>query len=670
MTVTGSDSDGLSAQQSFEVTVTEAGSVAITSVEPRVLVEGEMATVHGSGFASSPSGNQVSIGGLPASVSSANATSLTIQVPYSDCLPPRTAELRVTVSGRSSSRSIGVTPLRQEDIDLQQYHYRVNRPGGGCLILPGDAAGAEYLIGVVSTSQLPSSLTPVVMTATAGDLAVAADGPDAASAIAKMASAAAPLSERVDPRARPPAGSPGPLARTLVEPDSVRRDWAFHDRRIAESEAIVEELGPPSLSALAGAGVARAPATGDTLTLRPDGGSCAGSNEVRAVVRLSGDNAIWLEDLANPSGTLLDSELASLDRFYASHVQVIQDEYFGGISDVDGNERILILMTQEVNRQDSDEGFVGGWVWSGDLYPHTQCATSNQAEIFFGRVPDPAGSVGMASTREWTFEYYHSLLAHEVTHIAQFAARAFKRAGRKTFWEMEGGASLAEQLVAYGLFGHGSRQEMGAEEVATAGSWYRDAWLNDLFNFFGWDGGQGRVEGAPEQCTWIGPVDQGNTGPCKGAITAAYGVPSMVLRYALDRWGASYPGGERALMRRLTESPFSGFSSLEEVSNWPIQQVLAEFYIALWLDSRGVPTLGMQSWDLYDIFRHLPTYAQLLPYTSSATDFRGGWYVRGGSSFFLRWTPGGAVAPTSLRVTGPNGSRIPAHMALWAMRIR
>ncbi|MDE2773548.1 MAG: hypothetical protein OXI46_07560 [Gemmatimonadota bacterium] len=92
------------------------------------------------------------------------------------------------------------------------------------------------------------------------------------------------------------------------------------------------------------------------------------------------------------------------------------------------------------------------------------------------------------------------------------------------------------------------------------------------------------MSGAPEQCTRIGREEEGNDGPCAGR--QVYSVPAMLLRFVMDRWGAADPGGKDALMRQLTSSSASGFSSLEEVSGSPIERVLAEFYIALWGDGR------------------------------------------------------------------------------------
>ncbi len=696
VTATASDPGGLSAQLSFRVTVQpEAqGELVISGVEPAVLVEGASARITGSGFSATATQNQVSVGGRGARVTSASATSLSIIVPQSDCLPPRREELRVAVGSRSDARTVGVTP---ESLEVEPNHYWYTYGGNGCLHLSGNASRGEYLIGVTSISEDPASLTGVTLTGTpwdasvvateSGRIVVAADSEarEEASRSGMAAWAEGPFSALATF-----AGQPAlPMARASVgggidawplADDTLRmRRARAHNEIMARNEALLRRLGRSTRPALADA--RRDLQVGDTLTLYadfPEAGLCTNSGQVRALVRLVGNSSIWLDDLGNPAGTFTDSELASLDAFYSTNVKGVHDDYFGGLSDVDGNGRFLVLMTKEVNREPD----LGGWVWSGDLFPSTQCATSNEGEIFYGQVPDPQGVVGGEVSKQDLLDYYPQLVAHEVTHLIQANAGLHLGAGGskwKTSWEWEAGASLAEQLVAYRLFGHGSGHELGwsAYTASQEGrNWYWNAWIADMAAFFGRDGrgdGTGRIPRAPEECSWIGREQEGNSGPCLG--DAVYGVPSMVLRYAMDRWGEDYVGGERALMRRLTVSPVVGLASLIDVSpemSWRREYILADFYITLWLDLQpGYRAHGMSTWDLHDLFRRRPSNWQLQPYTSSAPAPRlTGRRVRAGSSLYFHWTPTGALRPTSIKVTSPTGGRLPDHISVWALRVR
>ena len=300
-----------------------------------------------------------------------------------------------------------------------------------------------------------------------------------------------------------------------------------------------------------------------------------------------------------------------------------------------------------------------------DLYPSARCSTSNQAEIFYGRVPDPQGSVGDTVNRQALRDYYPSLIAHEVTHLVQGKAQVFENAGRKTAWEREGGATLAEQLVAYRLFGHGSGQELGWS--AATGSDERWGWYGSGSATWLRSSDEIGVAIAPGES----PVRQRSAAGLAGNETAirapvlgsgkSYGVPSMVLRYAMDRWGEDYPGGERALVRRFTQSPARGFASLVDVSpdkSWGPEAIFTGFYITLWLD---LPRLDNIRHDHLGPSRHLrqvtgelatQTLYLLLPHPRLT-----GRRVRAGSTLYFHWTPTGTLSPTSIKVTSPGGGR-------------
>ena len=661
ITVTATDPGGLSAQVMFELTVT-GSPLAITGVEPEVFIEGASATIMGTGFSLMAAANQVSIGGLAALVTGVTETSLTVEVPEADCLPPRRNELRVTVAGQSEGLEVGVTPVIPEE-DVQ-----VTDAGNGCVHLPGSMAGGEYLIGVVSISEDVSSLTPVTLNGLPGDATVV--GAARYAAAPGVPEAMLRTAELIQSRpVQSPMASRGEARLpSLVAGESLRIQRArAHNETRARDVAMRRALGPVIPPSLTGsAAVARqSVAVADTLPFYINQRTCTEADSITAVVRLVSDDLVWLDDLGNPSGTFSDSELRGLDAFYSKYVKGVHTDYFGDLSDVDGNGRVFILMSKEINRQ----GGVLGKVLGIDLSSQDQCATSNEAEIFYGLVPDPDGSLGDAWTVEKVFDEYLELLAHEIVHLVQNNYEIFGEAGRDfVFWEAEGSATLAEQLVGYRFFGHGSGQDLGWEEwLESEQELIYETWFFDMVGFFGRDG-ETKIAGAPEQCSWVGKSDAGNTGPC--VFRPVYGVPAMVLRYAMDRWGDEYPGGEQALMRRFIQSPppHEGFASLVDVSpssSWSIEQILADFYITLGLEVlKDVVTDGMASWDLYDIFDGLSPNWLLQPYTSSSASPEIEASIRAGSSLYFDWTPDGSRSPTSIKVTLPGGIPVPGHISV------
>ena len=663
-------------------------AVTITGTDPPVLLEGQTATITGFGFSPIAAENHVSIGGLDANVRAATPTTLSIQVPRSDCLPPRTAELRVTSPQGAATATASVSPRSRDDLELGRYWYKVTPAGNGCLHLPRNASGGEYLIGVASTSETAASLEQVVLTGTPGDPAVVA--PDLIAGVQEsgMASLAGPFDVRPDDvaAASTPTSLPG------IERSRPTRNHAAHNDFMATSWALLEELGPIAPTPPARSMQADSLAVGDIVTLladyerQKDSLACsedpATHTEVRALVRVVGANTIWLDDLDNPHygppggpTGYSDRELEELDAFYTTYVKSVHDAYFGALPDVDGDGRgrVYVLMTKEAN-----EHKVPAWIWPADLLPRGECSTSNEAEIMYVQAPDPEGDHGDTIPKYALLAKYRTLLVHELTHLIQYGAHlntVVTGESPKALWEQEGGATLAQELVAYQLYGHGSGRNMGYEEYLEGEEWYEYGWLPDLLGFFGLDpdgGGSGRVPDAPEQCSWVGESD----GPCE--FRAVYGVPSVLLRWAMDRWSDDYPGGETALMKHLTQSPHKGFASLEQVSSWRIEQILAEFYLSLWADGRPREGGGawnlIRSWDFQDIIsQHYGSTSVGLvePHRSTSASPRLEAAVRAGSSLFLHWlpTPGDALAPTSIKVVSPTGEPV-APIFVWAWRLR
>ena len=669
VTVTATDPDGLLARQDFDIEARDRSTPTILRVEPPVLVEGESATITGWGF--SPLARRerrIRRRSFPAPVLSSTSTRLSITVPRADCLPPREVVLSVSTAAGGDSVTVGTTPLSPEELNWPRFEWHHTSSGEGCIHLPGGARGGQFLIGVTSTSEDPSHLASVTLAGIPGDASIL----DAYEEPAVPRAGRVPYFRHAAPlvspssRVRPPPSATGARLQEVREGgEALWADWrAGHAEAMARNQALIEELGRPEWSADSSAGVAaRSPLSeGDIVTLNTGWGG----PRVNAVVRLVGDRAVWLEDVANPAGTLTDVELADLDALYSDHAKPVHDAYFGGLSDVDGNGRVLVLMTIEINRR----GY-GGLVEVCDLYPRSQCRFSNEAEIFYAFVPDPDGTVGRTFSKELVLRRYPSLLTHEVTHLVQVAASVFGNAPKalKWPWETEGGAQVAQELVGHRLFGHASGQDLGFTEwnAARAGNWYD--WLGGLFELFSGRRSlaRDRSRGAPEECSWLTFKGRdGNDGPCD--YDMMYGVSLLAIRFAMDRWGGQYPGGEKALLKRLTQSPLRGFASLADVSpGWSLERILGEFYMTLWLEgTAGRDAPGMTSWDIHDVVSRFDDSLWLKPYSSSSATPSVSARIRGASTMYFHWSPHGPLRPTSFKVEPADDGPV----FVWAIRAR
>jgi uncharacterized protein YjdB len=642
-------SGGVSATTVVTVQI-DAGPATITSVTPAVLVEGQQATISGTGF--QPTGTTVTVDGLSAPIASASATQLVITAPIADCRPPRQAVLRVETGGTTALHNVSIRPQQLWSPAVGEWTWATS-----CLHLAESAADARYLVGLLSLSEVPSSLTPAALSAEVGSRLPAG-------AIAGSAFVTQQHTFRM-----PAAPASQPTAAALHD----LHDLHAHSAPARDGEAairlrerqILQSLDLAAVRAdaerlIAAQMVAVVPAAGDTLTLKVPS-SCTQAVSVRAVVRHVGAGLIFLEDVANPVlNAFTQQQLQQMDAVYLQHTLPTLLSYFGTFADIDGNGRTLVLITREVNRLTNIDGFVYGV----DLLPTSVCPAGNFAEIFYGVAPDPTGVYGRQISTTYIQQNYPPLIAHEVTHILQLTEIIHRGAALKTSWELEGGATLAEQLVGFRLFGHAPGQNLGLAAVQQGMDWYF-SWVSDVASYFGY--GPTRVPAAPEQCSWMGRPEEGNTGPCLNG-RAVYGTPAMLLRTLLDRHGASYPGGEAAMMRALTASRDVGLANLANVTGEDAAALMAFFGIALWADDRVGSWIT--SWNLPEIFNALPPEARLLPYTSVSAQPNLSVSVRAGSNAYLLWSPPPGHDPTSLRIRTPAGGALPAHMRFWVVRIQ
>lgn len=644
-------------QGTVQVTISASSGLSITGIAPTVLIEGATATITGTGFAA---GAGVLIAGLSAAVQSVTSTQLQVTVPARDCQPQRTEPVAVTVGGSSTSSTATV---KGSDPAVLNVGFFMWSGSTQCLQLAAGPAGSKYVIGILSTSATPSDVTSSQLFTTGGT---------SSSALASILAPSGPTSGHA-PQLAGDLWNPRITTRVGGEiPTPVSRRDVNAEARVRQSEARLrnETTRAAAQQWLAASRAARqlkattqSLSVGDTTTFTVQGAtiSCTAAPSVRAVVRYIGTENIWYEDVANPIVSFSTAEYQSMESFFASTTKPVLASYVGPFTDIDSNQRNLILITKEVNKQ----SWLLGFVWGGDLFPKSLCTTSNAAEIFYGVAPDTAGIYGSVFTKTYVSNEYRRLMAHEFTHVIQFGQYLYGPAGNKATWEMEGGATLTEQLVGFRVYGYASGQDLGRTQYRADTEWFQD-WPGDLAFYYGFLTASTRTTGAPEQCTWIGRPSEGNSGPCGNANRAVYGVPATLLRYVLDKYGPGYAGGEAALARNIVSSANTGYASLTVLTGVTASELLTRFGLMVWSD--GNTSNMLTSWNLTDIWSGFVATAHLSPYTSAAQLPTFAASVRAGSTAYLEWSPGLATSPMSLRVRTPVGGAVPATMVLWLYR--
>ena len=638
----------------------------ITAVSPTALVEGQTATITGNKFGATAVENMVRIGGVAASVTSVTPTSLQIIVPNMNCKPAQALNVFVTVAGNTSApRPQAFTPATTLAVP-QGKQQVISVPNDFCLQFAASQAAETYVIGVQSVAENVASVTSANVVAEAPVAAVTTPS-------AMIANRPVFSTSLVDPVANARGSR---LAKhravemALFDADRAMLAPKFQATRSARS---ARRGARASLSM-----VPILPATakeGDVLNIRiPDRARsiCQNSLTIAVTVKKLGTHGIFLEDNANPTGGFSAADYQALSDQFDAMIYATDVAYFGEPTDYDGNTRIAIVITKEVNKIDN----LLGEVFPQNLVPQSICPSSNEGEFFYGRAPDPNGTAGTAYASSAAKADAPLIIAHELAHVIQIGRRIEypDATDLQSTWEAEGQATFAEEVNGYGAAQLAPGQNLGRDVAFNRGqpplptSWFADPFV-DLAVYYGFETRETKVSGAPEQCSWLGTQAQGNTGPCLSG-REPYGVPWSFLRWLSDQYGSQFPLGEKGLHQALIDNAFSGFATISDVIGQPMESLLVQWSAMLYADDRipGVDEkLTMKSWNLVSIESGIVESGRLAPRLRTFGTFNDPILVRGGSTAYF--VVSGANRPaTGIRVRDASDGLLPGIMRVWVVR--
>jgi hypothetical protein len=386
---------------------------AIAAVQPATVSAGAEVTITGSNFSQDADQNTVRFDGVRGRVVAASATQLRVTVPQ--CLPSRDAAVTVALgSVVSAPHAVATTGAAVPLVSLVPGEVRlISQPAElDCIRLPGAQNGAAYVLAVHSTASILAPSTPF-------ELRSLTPRPLAAITIMTAAPAAPSFAAEWEARLRL-------SERALGTP--------------APGE------GPPQLR------YATVPALGsqrDFSVLDPDNRFVKVTAEVR---HLSARAIIYVD--VEAEGVFTEADLRSIGEVFDDPIHPTNVSVFGGPSDIDANERVIILFTPRVNALTprSQSSFIAGYFYGCDLVSRNRCSGSNLGEIFYSMVPDPTGKWSDARARATVLAAVPPVLAHEFQHMIHFARRGFSA---DALWLSEALAHTAEELVADVFAGRG-----------------------------------------------------------------------------------------------------------------------------------------------------------------------------------------------------------------------
>ncbi len=605
--------------------------VLLTVLPGRVSV-GDTITLTGDRFSTTPGDNVVLFGGIRGLVVSATVNTLRVQVP--PCLPDRTLDVRVLL-GPLSSAPLDVVLDGNEAAPLMlepgQARTVAEPESLGCLVLPGDDLDAEHLVVLQNASDRARVDLAYRLVGITGD------SEDVAAEEAE--SLAGSLTADPARHAAPDAVS-----------GSAPTDFATaFERRIRRREAAIPQSAfirtPDAAAYRNGSGGEAPPVVGDRREFEVFNRNDEFTT-VTAVVRHVSSRAVFYEDENTPAGGLGTSDFIGFGDLFDNPVYPKMVDVFGQPSDIDGNDRILVLFTPVVNELTGAgaSGFVAGFFFGNDL---TTRRGSNRAEIFYSVVPDPEGLHGDPRMRERVLEVVPPVLAHEFQHMIHFNQRTLLRgAGPESLWLSEGLAHAAEDIVGDVFANRGDAERAADFKVSNFSRVF--FYLED-----------------PGAVSLISPDSPGSL--------AERGAAWLYLRYLQAHYG-----GEN-LLGRLTRTTRVGVSNVEAETGRAWGSLFADWSTAIYADDApwlaelaAPPEYTIPGVDLRALFSQTTRGFPLDPRRIGAGDFDLVDVLPAASAAYYLVGGAGVGTPRNLRIASDTGAALDsdAPAQLTVMRLR
>jgi hypothetical protein len=412
------------------------------------------------------------------------------------------------------------------------------------------------------------------------------------------------------------------------------------------------------------------PSVGDFLTFNAQSNSsCSDPIFVTGRVAAISQKAIVVADTANPSGGFSTADYQHYAATFDTLIAPIALQNFGDVTDIDANDRTILLFTQEVNRRTASgsQTFTAGFFFSRDLFPKQTplggnlqaCLHSNQAEMLYLMVPDPNGEVnGNTRSKSFVQQLMLSAIIHESQHLINAGRRLYvQMLGGATWneevWLNEGLSHAAEELLFYRASGLAPGGNLSPTALQAAGPSAVTAFnrhqANNLLRFHD-------HLATPPNSSPFNTVDN----------LATRGASWSFLRYAADRRG----GSQSAFFFPLVNSSTRGLDNLEEVlgGETTVYQWLSDWAVAAYADDR---VAGSEARHTDRSWNHPAMHATLsqagAPYPIQTRALVAGsprtqQLVRGGAAYFrfsvaageageVEATSNGTTPPATLRVT-------------------
>jgi len=297
------------------------------------------------------------------------------------------------------------------------------------------------------------------------------------------------------------------------------------------------------------------PQVGDKRTFKVCGNlDCSSLKTITATAQWAGAHAVIFVDDTIPANGFTPTDLSDIGSQFDGVLYPIDVDRFGAESDIDGNGVVLVLLTDAVNalvgKPDCTDAFVTGFFYGADLAPGL--ATShNNGEVFYGMVPDPAGSVACAYSTSLVKRIMPVTFVHEFQHMISYNQKVLLHPGNSAeeLWLNEAMSHLAEELAGLHYDSLGDQ------------TWKSRFQIGDLYNAYKYL--------TEPNAHFLLVTDATGTLEERGAGW-------LFVRWLVDRYGAN-------LSRTLVQTPQVGVLAVQQATGAPIESLLTRWALALFV---------------------------------------------------------------------------------------
>jgi hypothetical protein len=373
--------------------------------------------------------------------------------------------------------------------------------------------------------------------------------------------------------------------------------------------------------------------------------SCDDFVQTTAKARVVGTRVAIFVDTLAPAPGYSDPTLTAVGTLFDDFLYPTDTTAFGSESDIDDNGVVIVLLTQRVNALSPDCEVTGsvilGYFFGADLLQlSTNNPGSNEAEIFYGLVPDPDNpacriSEAFARTR------LPATFIHEFQHMISFNQhRLVRGASSEETWLNEGLSHFAEEL--------GARRLPAAECSPPPGSCFQDFLkTGDISNAYAY-------LQSTEDFFLIEPGSSTGTLEERGANW-------LFVRWLADHFASDSVLGTD-LTRRLVATTLLGASNVTAQTGVDFSILVPEWQMANYLDDlpgfdQPGSRLRYKTWNFRQVFPDsLQQPFPLVPDDVSGSGYSHTGVLRAGSGRHVLVTQAGGAPLVDLLLSAPSGT--------------